>query len=173
MRITRTATNGFVIWETIQSASVRGTGRLREAKNMRSTYICLIKEQCLYCPHRDECIGKKKQKAKNFIVSASAPLFYEKSQEQKSPEFQEKYKKRAAQEWKNAEMKRFHGMTRARGWGLRSMSFQAKLTAIAVNLKRIAQLVRGNSSPFSAIPPILIAFCIILPIRPSHASIHR
>jgi len=38
-------------------------------------------------------------------------------------------------------MKRFHGMDRARGYGLKSMSIQAKLTALAVNLKRIARLV--------------------------------
>jgi len=38
-------------------------------------------------------------------------------------------------------MKRFHGMGRARGYGLKSMRIQAKLTALAVNLKRIASLV--------------------------------
>ena len=73
--------------------------------------------------------------------------------EQKTPEFQEKYKKRSAQEWKNAELKRFHGMTRAKGWGLKSITFQAKLTAIAVNLKRIAALVDdkwgNNPAPFT------------------------
>lgn len=101
------------------------------------------KEQCVNCPHRDICIGKKKTKARTLKVTASAPLFYELSQEQKRPEFQEKYKKRSAHEWKNAEMKRFHGMVRARGWGLRSVRIQVRLTAIAVNLKRIAALVRS------------------------------
>ena len=38
-------------------------------------------------------------------------------------------------------MKRFHGMVRARGWGLQSVSTQVKLTVIAVNIKRIAALV--------------------------------
>ena len=98
------------------------------------------KDQCRDCPHRDKCIGKSKKRARCLEVAASTTLFYEKSQEQKQPEFQEKYKKRAAHEWKNGEMKRFHGMTRARGWGLRSITMQAKLTAIAVNLKRIAAL---------------------------------
>ena len=46
------------------------------------------------------------------------------------------------EEWKNAEMKRFHGLAQAKGWGFRSMAFQAKFTAIAVNLKRIANLMR-------------------------------
>lgn len=101
------------------------------------------KEQCANCPHKEECIGKgKKAQARKLTVSTSTKLFYEKSQEQKDPEFQEKYKKRAAQEWKNGEMKRFHGMNRARGWGIRSVTFQVKLTAIAVNLKRIAALIK-------------------------------
>ena len=99
------------------------------------------KEQCKTCPHRDKCMGKDKKQARRLDVATSTALFYEKSQEQKSPEFQEKYKKRSAQEWKNGEMKRFHGMVRARGWGLRSVSTQVKLTVIAVNLKRIAALV--------------------------------
>ena len=105
------------------------------------------KEQCVNCPHRDICMGKGKGKARKLVVGASAPLFYEKSQEQKTPEFQKKYKKRSALEWKNGEMKRFHGMVRARGWGLRSVSTQAKLTAIAVNLKRIAALVSSQERP--------------------------
>ena len=122
--------------------SVRGNSRGDGKKYEQLNYL-FKKEQCLNCPHRDLCIGpgKGKGKARKLTVAISAPLFYEKSQEQKQPEFQEKYKKRAAHEWKNAEMKRFHGMARARGWGLRSMTIQAKLTAIAVNLKRIAALV--------------------------------
>ena len=98
------------------------------------------KDQCIHCEHRERCMGKAKNKARKLQVALTAPCFYEISQEQKCPEFLEKYKKRSAQEWKNGEMKRFHGMSRARGWGLRSVTFQAKLTAIAVNLKRIAAL---------------------------------
>ncbi len=109
------------------------------------------KEQCIKCPYREECIGKgKKSQARKLIVSTSTQLFYEKSQEQKEPEFLEKYKKRAAQEWKNGEMKRFHGMARARGWGQRSVAFQVKLTAIAVNLKRIASLWKFSTAPKKA-----------------------
>lgn len=116
----------------------------RQGKMYESYTYLFKKEQCKDCPHRDKCIGSKggKKTARKLRVTASTPLFYEKSQEQKTPEFQEKYKKRAAQEWKNGEMKRFHGMDRARGWGIRSVSFQAKFTAIVVNLKRIAALWR-------------------------------
>ena len=113
------------------------------------------KEQCVNCPHREQCMGKSKNKARKLQVALSAPIFYEISQEQRKPEFLEKYKKRSAQEWKNGEMKRFHGMSRARGWGLRSILFQVKLTAIAVNLKRIAAITGEKTSP---VPAILSAF---------------
>ena len=101
------------------------------------------KEGCKNCPHREECMGRASG-GRRLVVSENAPAYYQESQRQKSPEFLEKYKKRAAEEWKNAEMKRFHGLARAVGWGLRSMAFQAKFTAIAVNLKRIANLIREN-----------------------------
>ena len=101
------------------------------------------KEGCMDCPHREECMGRASG-GRRFQISENTPVYYQESQRQKSPEFLKKYKKRAAEEWKNAEMKRFHGLARAKGWGLRSMSFQAKFTAIAVNLKRIANLIREN-----------------------------
>ena len=123
------------------TVSCRKKTRHRKPDKEYEVYSYLFKkDQCRDCPHRDKCIGKSKNQARRLDVAASTALFYEKSQEQKQPEFQEKYKKRAAHEWKNGEMKRFHGMARARGWGLRSITMQAKLTAIAVNLKRIAAL---------------------------------
>jgi len=71
----------------------------------------------------------------------NTPEFYEYNQRAKTQEFLEKYKERSCQEWKNGEMKRFHGLSRARGYGLRSMSLQSKLTALAVNLGNIRNSV--------------------------------
>ena len=113
------------------------------------TYV-FKKEQCGDCPYREQCIGKAKGKAKKLRVTTSAPIFYQISQEQKKPEFKEKYKKRASIEWKNAEMKHLHGMARARGWGKRSVTFQIKLTAIAVNLKRIAAIMAKQEAETGA-----------------------
>ncbi|MBQ3304335.1 MAG: hypothetical protein IJH03_07315, partial [Clostridia bacterium] len=64
-------------------------------------------------------------------------------------------KKRASIEWKNAEMKRFHGMARADGWGLRSMIFQAKFTAIAGKLSRLAKLVEQKMKENEAAMPLI------------------
>jgi hypothetical protein len=74
-------------------------------------------------------------------VSVNTPKFYEYSQREKTDEFKIDYRKRACHEGKNEEMKRLHHMDRARGYGLKSMRTQAKLTALAVDLKRITGLV--------------------------------
>lgn len=95
---------------------------------------------CKDCLHRVQCAGKK-AKAKCLDVGVNTAEYYEYSQQAKTEEFKEKYKRRASHEWKNGEMKRFHGLDRARGYGLKSVSMQAKLTALAVNLKRIAVLL--------------------------------
>ena len=110
------------------------------------------------CPHRAECFGKSQRKARQFRVSLNASEFYEISQIQKTEQFLEKYKKRAAHEWKNGEMKRFHGLARARGYGLKSLSTQAKLTALAVNLKRIAAIIGETKPDFNPIFTAIINF---------------
>lgn len=99
------------------------------------------RERCRNCPRRAECIGKSKRIAKILTVSVNTPELYEYSQRAKTPEFLAEYRKRAKIEPKNAELKRFHGLNRAKGYGLKSIRIQAKLTVLAVNLKRIAKMV--------------------------------
>ena len=79
-------------------------------------------------------------------IGENAPEYYEYSQREKTEEFKEKYKSRAIIEPKNAEMKRFHGLARAGGYGLVSVEKQAKLTVIAVNLKRICKLISSKKN---------------------------
>jgi len=102
------------------------------------------KEKCKNCLQKENCI-KGKAKAKILEIGINTPEFYEYSIKQKTEEFKIKYKKRACQEWKNGEMKNFHGLDRARGYGLKSMSTQSKLTALAVNLKRIANILSSKN----------------------------
>ncbi len=95
-------------------------------------------EQCKACPLHDLCA--KKAARRILTVGLNTAEFYDISQYQKREEFKEKYKKRASIEGKNAELKRFHGLSRARGYGLFSVSQQSKLAAIATNIKRIAAI---------------------------------
>ena len=103
------------------------------------------KEECISCPFREECIQKAKTKEKRLQVGENAGEYYEHNQWAKTEEFLEEYKKRAAIEWKNAELKRFHGLSRAKGYGLKSVTLQAKLAAVAVNLKRIATILSSEN----------------------------
>ena len=124
--------------------TVAKSSKVKKRKNgkesTRYEYV-FDKDECVNCPLRAECIKSATTKAKKLQVGTSAGDYYEHSQWAKTEEFKEEYRKRASIEWKNAELKRFHGLARAKGYGLPSITTQAKLTALAVNLKRIATLV--------------------------------
>lgn len=131
----------------------------REGKEVPYLEFVFDKAQCKACSNRERCMGKSKANARKLRVSINTSELYEISQKQKTEEFREKYKKRAAHEWKNGEMKRFHGLCRARGYGLKSMTVQAKLTALAVNLKRIAALAAAILYDFCFFRLRLSVFC--------------
>lgn len=117
----------------------------KKKKNGRETYKYYFeREKCRDCPLRDVCIKSAGTVSRILEISVNTPEFYEYSQQQKTDEFKEKYKNRSCQEWKNGEMKNFHGLDRARGYGLKSMELQAKLTAFAVNIKRIAAILSSR-----------------------------
>lgn len=118
--------------------------KLKKRKNGDMLDYTFCRTKCIDCELRDKCIGKSKTKAKVLTISVNTPELYEYVQKCKTEEFLEEYKKRARIEGKNGEMKRFHGLARARGYGLRSMETQSKLTAIAVNLKRISRIVSSK-----------------------------
>jgi len=123
------------------------TKRGKEYQEGYSYYFDL--KTCKACPLHKECA--KKSARKILRVGLNTTEFYEISQHQKTEEFKEKYKKRASIEGKNAELKRFHGLKRARGYSLLSVSIQSKLAAIAVNIKRIADIVSSECSTFNDI----------------------
>lgn len=122
--------------------TVKVQSKTRKARGTCSTALVYHfgKEGCRNCPDRLACMGKSRLKAKRFEVSANSPLYYAHSQWQKTEEFREGYKKRAKIEPKNGEQKRFHGLNRAYGMGKACVSTQSKLTALAVDLKRIVYL---------------------------------
>ena len=121
---------------TVSRKTVKSNRKDRgETTNYKYTFD---KAECAGCPLREECIKKAGTKAKILMVGTNTAEYYEHSQWAKTDEFIEEYKKRAPIEGKNGEMKCFHGLDRAYGFGLGSVTVQAKLTAIAVNLKKIA-----------------------------------
>lgn len=97
------------------------------------------KNTCNECPLRKQCT-KNKNGRKVFITQ-----YYEEIQEAKEFNQTDEYKEimngRKGIEPKIAEMKRFHGMTRAKFRGLKRFSIQVWLTGIVVNLKRMITLL--------------------------------
>jgi len=106
-------------------------------------------------------MGKSKRIGKVLSISVNTPELYEYSQRTKNPEFLYEYRKRAKIEPKNAELKRFHGLDRAKGYGLRSIRIQAKLTALAVNLKRIARMASALEGLNALILKILSRWLVV------------
>jgi transposase len=138
-----------------ETVSVKSRTRERNGKKEKLLDYSFEREHCRNCPRRAECIGKSKRIAKLLSISINTPELYEYSQRAKTTEFLEEYRKRAKIEPKNAELKRFHGLNRAKGYGLQSVRIQAKLTALAVNLKRIAKLVSALNGLFAPVFTLL------------------
>jgi len=135
----------------------RKTRTMKKQDRADFTYheYTFAKEECVGCPLRAECIKKAKGKAKKLTVGTNAADYYEHSQWAKTDAFIEEYKKRAPIEGKNGEMKCFHGLDRAIGYGLDSVTVQAKMTAIAVTLKKIASsMVAKDTEPILDDPGI-------------------
>jgi len=143
-----------------ETITVKSRTQERQGKKMKMLDYSFERERCRSCPRRTECIGKSKRIAKLLTVSVNTPELYEYSQRSKTPEFLEEYRKRAKIEPKNAELKRFHGLNRAKGYGLQSVRIQAKLTALAVNLKRIAKLVSTLKGLYALVFKLL--YCKLL-----------
>jgi len=127
------------------TVSKKSTVRKKQGREYKYLWYYFEKEKCRNCPIRSECV-KGTRVARALEISVNTPKYYGYSQREKTEEFKVKYKIRARHEGKNAELKRFHGMDRAKGYGLSSMLIQAKLTALAANLKRITKLVSSLSN---------------------------
>jgi transposase len=145
-----------------ETVKVKSRTQERHGKKKKMLDYSFERERCRVCPRRVECIGKSKRIGKLLTVSVNTPELYEYSQRAKTPEFLEEYRKRAKIEPKNAELKRFHGLDRARGYGLQSVRIQAKLTALAVNLKRIAKIVSASKGLFALVFKLLSCNLLII-----------
>lgn len=134
-----------------ETVSVKTKTRKSKGKETKFLEYRFERELCRNCQRRPECLGKSQRITKLLQIGVNTPELYEYSQRAKTPEFLEEYRRRAKVEPKNAEMKRFHGLNRAKGYGLKSVRIQAKLTALVVNLKRIARMVSASNGLFSLV----------------------
>ncbi len=143
-----------------ETVSAKTQTRKSRGKEIKLLEYRFERELCRNCQRRPECTGKSQRIAKLLRIGVNTPELYEYSQRAKTPEFLEEYRRRAKVEPKNAELKRFHGLNRAKGYGLKSVRIQAKLTALVVNLKRIARMVSASKCLYALVFKLL--YCKLL-----------
>jgi transposase len=80
------------------------------------------------------------QKRRTFAISEHHELLKKAKEYNKTDDFKEDMKQRSHIEPKQGEMKRHHGLQRAKYWGLPKMNIQATISAIVVNVKRLVTL---------------------------------
>src|SRR5665811_1029220 len=95
------------------------------------------KKDCANCKLKQKCTV---QKRRTIAISEHYELLKKAKEYNKTDDFKEDMKQRAHIEPKQGEMKRYHGLQRAKYWGLPKMNIQAAISAIVVNVKRFVTL---------------------------------
>lgn len=112
----------------------------KKSGDSRSLVFYFDVEKCKTCLLREGCY-KPGSKSKTYSIRILAEHFKEQIEFELSDTFKDRIKRRRIIEHKNAEMKRFHSMARAKYRGLFRMRIQAYLTAFVVNVKRMVRLI--------------------------------
>jgi len=117
----------------------------KKSGQSRSLVFYFDVEKCRVCPLKDGCYNSE-AKSKTFSVRIVADQYKQHMDFEATVLFKERSKRRCIIEHKNAELKRHHGLVRAKYRGLLRTRIQALLTAFVVNVKRMVKLIEKNGS---------------------------
>ena len=112
----------------------------KKSGDSRSLVFYFDTGKCKTCPFSEGCL-KPGAKSKTYSIRIVAEHYKEQIEFENSDTFKQRIRRRPIIEHKNAELKRHHGMTRAKYRGLFRMRIQAILTAFVVNAKRMVKLI--------------------------------
>ncbi|WP_408006191.1 IS1182 family transposase [Pseudalkalibacillus sp. A8] len=118
------------------------TGKKDTGTNQMNTFYFDV-DICKECPLKEGCY-KEGKKSKTYSIRIISEEHQQQMKYLDSEEYQERKKVRPSIEHKNAELKRFHGLTRAKYRGLLGMKIQTYLSVFAVNIKRMTKLLPQN-----------------------------
>lgn len=121
------------------SRSIRDRGR-------SDTKFIFRKKDCKNCPLRDQCT-RNQSTGRTVRISDYREVERRALEQAQTQAFKTVMARRQTIEHKQAEEVRFHGLRRARYRGLLRVTIQAILTAIVVNTKRMAALLRPLPRP--------------------------
>lgn len=94
-------------------------------------------DKCRICPLRDKCLKSPTAKSKSYSVSINTELQKEYIRKSRTKEFREKYRQRTISERTNAVLKKSFGLKEAYAKGLKMVTVQSAVAAIAYNLRLI------------------------------------
>ena len=123
---------------TCPAGQVCGNAKPRQGGGWHFYYL---KQTCAGCPHRAQCIAEGETRGRTVYVGEHRALQDEATEHQRTPEHKAAMRKRLAIESKLAEMLNVHGLRHCRYRSLARFKIQLYLTVIAVNAKRIAELL--------------------------------
>ncbi|WP_031305641.1 IS1182 family transposase [Brevibacillus panacihumi] len=135
----------FVICPAGQHSIRKAVQGSKQSGNSRSLVFYFDTEKCKACPLKEGCF-KPGAKSKTYSIRIVAEHYQEQIEFEKSDTFKERICRRPIIEHKNAELKRYHGMTKAKYRGLFRMRIQAILTTFVVNVKRMIKLTEKMQS---------------------------
>jgi IS5 family transposase len=109
-----------------------------------TTTFYFKKEICGQCVLKNRCT---KQERRTVTIGKHHELIVEAKKYNKTQNFKDDMKERSHIEPKHSEMKLLHGLVRARYWGLPKVNIQSIITSIAVNVKRLANVIASGCCP--------------------------
>lgn len=131
---------GFVICPSGQHSVRKAIQGSKKSGQSRSLVFYFDVEKCKSCPFREGCY-KPGSKSKTYSIRIIADHYQEQIAFEATDYFKARIRRRPIIEHKNAELKRYHGLTRAKYRGLVRMRLQAILTAFVANAKRMTKLM--------------------------------
>ena len=130
----------FVVCPAGHHSTRKAVQGSKKSGHSRSLVFYFDVEKCMSCPLREGCY-KPGSKSKTYSIRLIAELYQEQIRFEGTDEFKLHSRRRPLIEHKNAELKRYHGLARAKYRGLSRMRIQAILTAFVVNAKRMTKLL--------------------------------
>jgi len=132
-------TAGHMAIKKVHNGGKKGNGE--EARHI--SYFFDV-EKCKNCSLRNGCYTEG-AKTKSYSETIPSDLHQEQMALENTEEFKRLYRERYKIEAKNGELKNAHGLDRCDSTGLFSMTLQATMAILAVNLKRILTLMNEKA----------------------------
>lgn len=137
---------GFVVCPAGEHSVRKAIQGSKKSGHSRSLVFFFDVAKCKTCPLREDCY-KSDSRSKTYSIRIVADHYQEQLALEATDHFKTRIKRRPIIEHKNAELKRYHGLTRAKYSGLVRLRLQAILTAFVVNAKRMTKLINAKMQP--------------------------